>query len=1047
MAANDISAGHVTGGWAAIIVRLRWLWVALALAMLVLGAMGASKLQLNPDARQFFAEENPDRIALDEFEIEFAKDDNLLITISPKSGDAFAPEVLRMTGELTERAWLLPFVRRVNSLTNFQHTYAEGDEMIVRDLVPDIEAVDAAAGNEAREIALSRPEIVHSLISPDGKHAALQVLFRLPGTDVFTEVPSVVAETEVLMEEIRAANPDIRFGVTGSVMINNQFATSGQDDGATLTPMMFALILFLVFIAFRSVLAVLMTVLVIAVSAITGLGALGWSGVALNSVTVLAPLIIMTLAVASVVHVLASVRQTMMETEDRKEWARRALHEHGGEIAIACLTTAIGFLALNFSISPPFRELGNVVAVGVVAAMVLTLTFLPALVTFLPMKRREKIASVDGIMSPLAEFVIRWRKVLLVVMSLFVLLLASGVPKLVLEDDFIKYFDERYEFRVDSDYYEDNLGGLNVIEYALPAGRSDGINDPAFLASAHAFAEWMREQPEVRHVRTLTDTIERLNMNMHADDPAMFKLPEEEQAVAQFLFLYELSLGYGMDLTDQINVDRSKLRITTAVVDVTTRGMLALDARAQDWFAANAPDIKVAPTGLTQVFNLISYRDVRAMLSGTVLALIAISFLLLLLLRDWKLGLLSLIPNLIPAAMAFGIWGYTVGAVTLAIAVVIAMTLGIVVDDTVHFLGKYKEGRRRGMHAEDAVRHAFDKVGMALCVTTIALVAGFIVLAQSGFAVNGDMAKLTALTISLALIADFLLLPALLITIDKGKTSMTTTSATVSAAVFMLALGAGALSAGSAFAQSAEQKGLEIAKATDAADKGWNDFTNKGEMFLRDARGNETRRVWNGMTLERSGGGDGDWSVIVFSSPRDISGTATLTHSKIEPADDDQWLYLPAVKRVKRISSSNRTGKFVGSEFSFEDLGSQEVDDNTYKWLRDEACPGQPSLTCHVVENYPKNKRSGYSKRITWTDNKEYRQHKVEFYNRRGDLEKVLTATGFKSYGNDYWRPASLNMDNKQTGKSTELRFSEYKFGSGLKEGDFNAQRLPRLSR
>jgi len=221
MAANDISAGHVTGGWAAIIVRLRWLWVALALAMLVLGAMGASKLQLNPDARQFFAEENPDRIALDEFEIEFAKDDNLLITISPKSGDAFAPEVLRMTGELTERAWLLPFVRRVNSLTNFQHTYAEGDEMIVRDLVPDIEAVDAAAGNEAREIALSRPEIVHSLISPDGKHAALQVLFRLPGTDVFTEVPSVVAETEVLMEEIRAANPDIRFGVTGSVMIRS----------------------------------------------------------------------------------------------------------------------------------------------------------------------------------------------------------------------------------------------------------------------------------------------------------------------------------------------------------------------------------------------------------------------------------------------------------------------------------------------------------------------------------------------------------------------------------------------------------------------------------------------------------------------------------------------------------------------------------------------------------------------------------------------------------------------------------------------------------
>ncbi len=1033
-------------GWAAFVVKTRWLWIVLGLALTVAMGAGLGKLGFNPDARVFFAAENPDRIALDRFEAEFAKDDNLILVMNAAEGGLFEPEILAAIGDLTGKAWLLPHVRRVDSLTNFQHTYAIGDEMIVSDLVPDPANVTPEVAAAAREIALSRPELLHSMIDPAGRYGSMQIMFRLPGKNPAIEVPMIVAEAQALAAAFREQHPGIELRLTGSVMVNNQFAVSGQEDGKSLTPLMFGAILLIVFLAFRSLAGVLMTVSVIAMSAIIGLGALGWSGVALNSVTVLAPLIIMTLAVASVVHVLASVRQTMVETPDRREWARVALDEHGAEIAIACITTAIGFLALNFSISPPFRELGNVVAVGVIGAMFLTLTFLPALIAIIPMKRREALASTDRIMAPLAEFVIGWRKPLLVGMSLLVVGLASGIPRLSLEDDFVRYFDDRYEFRRDTDYYERNLGGLNILEYALPAGRSDGINDPAFLADVKALTEWLRAQPEVTNVRSLTDVIQRLNMNMHADDPAMMKLPADDQAAAQFLFLYELSLGYGMDLTDQINIDRSAMRISVAMAEVTTKEMLALDARVQDWMATNAPDIAVTPTGMSQVFNLIAYRDVRAMLLGTVLALIAISALLLLVLRDVRLGIISLIPNLVPAAMAFGIWGYSVGAVTLAIAVVIAMTLGIVVDDTVHFLAKYKEGKRRGMTPEDAVRYTFSKVGMALFVTTFALVVGFAILSTSGFAVNGDMAKLTAMTISLALVADFLLLPALLITIDRRETMTAPAAATAALAALV---GFGVFTAPTpAAAQSAEEKGLAIVQEAERRDLGWGDFTNDGEMILRDSGGNETRRIWRGMSYERDArAGEGDWSVIVFSSPRDIAGTATLTQAKIEPSDDDQWLYLPAVKRVKRISSSNRTGKFVGSEFSFEDLGSQEVEDNTYRWLRDEPCPTAPGLTCHVIEGYPKNARSGYSKRTTWVDNQEFRLHKTDFYNRRGDLEKTLTATGHQQYVGKYWRPARLDMQNVQTGKSTTLLQTNYSFGTGLGEGDFNAQRLPRLSR
>ncbi len=1034
----------LSGRLAAKIVQLRLLWVVISLVLVVIAASGARYLTLDPDARIFFAEENPDRIALDLFEAEFAKDDNLIFVLEPKDGQVFTPRTLGAIGKMTEASWLLPSVRRVNSVTNFQNTFAEGDDMTVRDLVEDPDNVSQEQADAAKAVALDRVSLVHALISPAADVTAVSVMFRLPGKDPAKEVPEIVAEARALADEFETAYPDIAVYTTGSVMVNNQFSESGQEDAATLTPLMFGMILLIVFLAFMSFVGMIMTMLVIMCSALVGLGALGWSGTAINSVTISAPLITMTLAVASVVHILASVRQTMVETDDRRIWAQKALEDHMGEVAIACTTTAIGFLALNFSISPPFRELGNVVAVGVIAALFFTLTLLPAMITYLPMKRHAAVSKTDRFMKPVAEFVIRKRKQILWAGTTIVVLLIAGIPRLALEDDFIRYFDERYEYRRDTDFYEARLGGLNVLEWALPSGEAEGISKPDYLQKVAAFTEWLRAQDNVRYVSSLTDTIARLNMNMHGDDQAFHRLPDNADEAAQYLFFYELSLGYGMDLTDQINVDKSKLRVSVSLVDVTTAQMHDFTDDAVTWLEQNAPEMAVQPTGIIHVFNQISYRDVRAMLSGTVLALIAISMLILLILRDVKLGLISLIPNLIPAGMAFGIWGYSVGAVTLAIAVVIAMTLGIVVDDTVHFLSKYKEGKRKGMSAEDAVRHAFDKVGMALIVTTLALVAGFIILAQSGFAVNGDMARLTAITITVALIADFLLLPAILIALDQRKDTMSMKKAAAAGLAVLIGTGA---AVSETRAQTAEEKGLKIAQEADRRDLGWGNFRSKGQMILRDSGGNESRRNFDGLNLERSAAGEGDWSIIVFKSPRDIKGTATLTHSKVEPADDDQWIFLPAVKRVKRISSSNRTGKFVSSEFSFEDLGSQEVDDYTYKWLRDEKCPGNASLTCHVTESYPRNTRSGYSKRIAWTDTSEYRQWKVEFYNRRGDLEKALSAKGYQQYLGKFWRPDELYMENFQTGKSTTLAFPEYKFNAGLDEGDFNAQRLSRLAR
>ena len=264
--------------------------------------------------------------------------------------------------------------------------------------------------------------------------------------------------------------------------------------------------------------------------------------------------------------------------------------------------------------------------------------------------------------------------------------------------------------------------------------------------------------------------MKRLNQNMHGDDPAFYKIPEERNLAAQYLLLYEMNLPFGLDLNNRINVDKSSTRLTVSTPNIGTAGVLSLERRGRAWLDEHAPAMSTYGSGLSIIFSYISERNIRSMLKGSIIALILISLIMIAALRDLKLGLLSLLPNLAPAFMAFGIWGLVVGQVGLAVSVMIAMTLGIVVDDTVHFLSKDQRAKNEhGMSAEDAVRYAFTTVGTAIWVTTLALVGGFTVLAFSGFQINSHMGSMTALTIVFALILDFFFLPTLLLKLEGSK--------------------------------------------------------------------------------------------------------------------------------------------------------------------------------------------------------------------------------------------------------------------------------------
>ena len=758
-----------------LVIRRRILLIIFGFIIAICFAVGMGNLKFETDGRVFFDENNPDRIALDKFEAEYSKDDSMIMIISPKDEKIFTKETLNYIGQLTADSWLLPYVRTVNSLTNFQSSYSENDDLIVSDLIPDIENISTQDIKKAKFAADNRIELKNQFVNANHSISQVNVLFRLPGLNPVVEIPFVMGEVNELVKKYKDLNPNIDIKLAGLVPTNAQFAKSAQDDGSTLTPLMIVATLLAVAILLRAAVGVGLVFIIIILCSLVSMGSLGWSGNLINNATVIAPLMVMTLTVASAVHVLSSVRQTMLITDDKKEWAKRAIIDHGPAITVACLTTAIGFFSLNFSISPPFRQLGTIVGIGMFACLFYTLTMLPALITLLPYKKQTSQAFMDKVMSNLAEFVISQKNFLMISTTTVIVFLGFGITQLKLEDDFLRYFDTKYELRQATDYYENNVGGLNALEYNIRTQSESGINDIDYLNKVDQLITYMRAQPEISSVRGYTDVLKRLNQNMNGDNPSFYKIPDTNIEAAQYLFLYELSLAYGLDLTDQINIDKSGLRLTAYVPNTTSSAFLNLDLRIQNWMAKNAPELNTPATGQSVVYNKISSRDAPAMLKGTGYALIGISFIILLVLRNIKYGIISLIPNLLPAVMAFGLWGYSVGSVTLAVSIVVAMTLGIVVDDSVHFMLKYAKARKKGLSPEDSVRDSFKNVGMALTITSIGLVIGFSILAQSGFAVNKDMAMLTAITIGFALFVDYLLLPPILMAVDKFKLRRQTT--------------------------------------------------------------------------------------------------------------------------------------------------------------------------------------------------------------------------------------------------------------------------------
>ena len=752
------------------IVARRWLTILLSLLVMLVLAAGATRLTVvETELRNHFSKSDPHIVALEQFEETYALSDVALVAIAPRNGTIFTQETLVAIEDLTERLWRTPYATRVDSISNYTHSKGFEDELVVEPLIDEASSLSDTDIERIMDIALGTEEIAGRFVSRDGRVAGLIVSITLPDDKRETAKREV---TDYLYETIADAGgkyTSIDYHLIGEIILNSVIGDAINDEMAILGPIAFGTMLLVAFVLTRSLWGTLAIVLMLVAVIPSALGFAGWAGLKLFGESGAAPFVLMAVTVAHSVHIIEGMTGGLRQGMARTEATIHSLRMNVWPVFLTSFTTAIGFLSLNFVDMPPFKVMGNIVAFGAMCAFAFSVTLLPAFLSILPIRARKMREDKQDFFDRLSRFVISYRMTLLCSFGILTIFLVAGISKIELRENWLEVLDNSYEFRRSADFLSENFPGVETYEYPLDSGREGGITDIEYLKQVDAFADWYRAQPEFVHIFSIADVMKRLNKNLHGDNPDYYSLPDDPELAAQYLLLYEFSLPIGRDLNNLIDHDRKATRATVSVKSMASLEKINLDNRARAWLRQNAPSMETGATGSSIVGAHSYQRNIENMLSGTFVAMSIVSLLLFAVFRSIRLGLLSLIPNFIPAAMALGLWGYFVGEVGVPAAVVTAIAFGIIVDDTIHFMTKYTDSRKAGKLPSESVQIAFRSVGRALFTTTIVFGLGFMVFGASAVVANQVLGLLVGITVTIALLADFFFLPPLLMLLDETK--------------------------------------------------------------------------------------------------------------------------------------------------------------------------------------------------------------------------------------------------------------------------------------
>ena len=750
------------------IIRYRPLCIIISLLILAGLAQGLSKINFNPDINAFFPEN--DTLTTSHLSIEdtYSSMDNAVIGIGVKEGTVFTNEVLSLIEDLTERAWKTPHSLRVDSLSNYSYVSADGDDLYIEPFLEGSSTYDLKTLKE-KELIIEEEELAYgAIISKDKKTSLINIVFDPPRKDIEAEYQESLNYVLGFLEEARKNHPEVDLIISGIVYMEYQSPMLLKAQMPKLMPTAILVILLTLFLLLRSLVAVAGSFLVILMSVVSAMGSIGFMSGDIAQPFIMVPILIATLAVADCVHLFTLYFQNLDSSRKSKEAMLESLKLNLQPLFLTSLTTAIGFLSLNLAPVEPLRGIGNGVAVGVFLAFIFTVLLLAPIVSYFNVKQSKNINFQKNIARKLGRFSIKNYKRLLVIVPVISCFLMAFIPLNKTNDNPLEFYSERYTTSAaDSKWISQRIGGTFPVSYEL---NSQGIvSDPEFLREVDKFSEWLASNKEVLHVSSLSKIMKNLNKTLHGKQEEWNIIPTEPDLSAQYLFFYEMSLPYGLDLTNSISQNKESIKLVASLKELGSLEYREFAKKVENYASQNMPEDMVSiGTGTRPIFAFMSNMLITQLIYALGIGIVLITATIILFFRSLRYGMLTSVTNLLPIGVAFGIWAIVSGEISMLVGIGMGTTLGIIVDFTVHFLSKYLHARRqKNLSAEEAVEYAFETVGFALIITSFSLILGFLVLLQAFFIPIHGFVLFSSIAFLSALIIDLLLFPALLITWDK----------------------------------------------------------------------------------------------------------------------------------------------------------------------------------------------------------------------------------------------------------------------------------------
>ncbi len=1026
------TARHRFFGW---LLEHRWLVMTVAAFGTAVGMAGAARVRIDVDVEQFIPTRGTARATYDEYKSAFSKEDSRYSVFwqsREEPGAELFIELERIAASM--EAVGLEDVQWIGGIDVADHIEYDGERTLqMRPLVEPDSVTDEYV---ARVLDEYRSDALYSGYLWNADQSVFAVHGHLPDSwNHDTKRQEVDDALTASLDSLSGAGA--RMALSGIPVFRSRSPRLLQQDITVLLGGGLVIAFGLLWLALGRVRLVWLCLASVVPGYLCTLGVMGLVGKPITMLTSFIPIIILVVGVSDSIHIVQRFQRTPQKSSG-PDTVIATFADLAGPCLFTSLTTAVGFASLMGTRIGIMVDFGLFTALAILLTYAFSMTLLPTLLAMFGSGALTSSPRVlfGGVVATAVRTAARSTPVLTASFAIVALLCVFAAAGIRSNTFMVDDYKESSPLIRDLRWIEEAGFGLFQLNVFLQQEDDNLLHHPDALRWMEAFQLFVGTDSIVTASVGPPDVFKQLRAAFLDGALEDRRLPETQEEASQLFLLAELE-----DESFAEDVYRNADGVAQLVFTVHDAGSVHLQPlleRVDRYLQDTPPPVgRATSTGIVSLVNMFTARLLSSFGPSLLIAGVLIFGIMAVMLRSVTRALWALVPNVFPLLVLLGVMrlgGFEMKPSTI---LVFSIAFGLAVDDTIHVLGRFRTAMDRGLDVAAALEESLRDAGSAVILTSILVVAGFGLLLASQFEVLFLIGMLTAVSAVAAVAADLFLLPIVVRAAYRPSRSGKTAAVSTATIVLFVATAA-APAAARAQDQTAEERGQAIVEESERRDRGWHDQTAQLTMVL--VR-NDRERIRELRTMTLEGTGDGDKTLVVFEGPADLRGTAFLTHAH-QDAPDDQWIYLPALRRVRRIASSNQSSSFMGSEFAYEDIGSQEVEKYRHRYLRAETTDG---VEMHVVERIPIDEGSGYTRQVMWLDQGEYRVHRIDYYDSNDELLKTLTVRGYQRYLDRVWRPDEMLMTNHQTGKSTILRWQNIRFGTGLREADFDRRALSRL--